>query len=141
MVLVGLLALVMTNCATIPRTEEYRLNQIQIHVQNETHNRATFYLMGNSGGSGGRQRLLSCEGLSVCNYWISERRSQQILDEGAIYIGWRTDTIGRNSDELPGQWVQATGTLNVLSVNRMVVIVRMTSTYTYLYPGQMARQV
>lgn len=137
--LAGILALVLTNCATIPRREEYHPDQIHVQIQNETFNRATFYLMGSESGTGARQRMLACNGLSTCNYWISESRSRAILDEGMIHIGWRTDQFGRDGNDLPGTWVQNQGSLSV-SASRSVVIVQMTNVYTYLYPGQGPKQ-
>ena len=123
-----IVALLFGNCATIPRTAEYYQDRLHVYVENESFERATIYLLYNEDGVN-RQRLMSCEGLSNCNYWITKARSQFIIREGSITLGWR---MGGGITE--GQWLH--GSLSLSIYTNMTVIMKIGVLTTWLYPGE-----
>ena len=119
-------------CASTARIPPDGKYQIHVIHENNTFERSTIYLLDGTS----RQRIMGCDGLARCQYWINPVRSAQILNKGYIELGWR---LTGQDQEFAWSDVErplfGRGRMDVYNRDVVVVIV-IDNTYTWIFRAE-----
>lgn len=132
----AVIATLLLGCATGSRSaisrpyDKSHAGQIQVTVENYVHRDVTVYIM-NGGLS---TRIGRCSMGARCNWWLTSRRTQNVVAEGDIVLGWRW-AVERSFIPNPDGSQEMHGIGQIPAWDSMEAVLRLTQTQWYIYPG------